>query len=224
MLELEKAEQPYHLLIAGDGIARDHLQRAAAATIPGKVSFVGHISDREELARLYASCDLFLHPNPEEPFGIAPLEAMASGLCLVAPNRGGLTAYANDDNAYLAEPTAEAFTQAITVACASDDLRRRKVQAARATAESLAWTTVTDSFLQLYDSLHRLGTDRPGMKAASPAFTSSAAQPAEASRLRLASSLARAGFLAYVSAHRFLGLTSLRKGRHPTELKGMQTS
>ncbi len=64
--------------------------------------FYGHVGARETLARLYASCDVFVHPNPREPFGIGPLEAMASGVPLVAPAAGGLLSYANDTNAWLA--------------------------------------------------------------------------------------------------------------------------
>jgi glycosyltransferase involved in cell wall biosynthesis len=32
------------------------------------------------LVRLYADCDAFIHPNPREPFGIPPLEAMATAV------------------------------------------------------------------------------------------------------------------------------------------------
>ena len=49
------------------------------------------------LADLFTDGDLFVHPNPREPFGIAPLEAMAAGLPVVAPDRGGVTSYANAD-------------------------------------------------------------------------------------------------------------------------------
>ena len=63
--------------------------------------FCGHV-DARALARLYASCDVFVHPNPREPFGIGPLEAMASGVPLVLPAAGGVLSYANADNAWLA--------------------------------------------------------------------------------------------------------------------------
>jgi alpha-1,6-mannosyltransferase len=52
---------------------------------------LGYIADRELLADILANCDVFLHPNPHEPFGIAPLEAMASRLALVAPDSGGVS-------------------------------------------------------------------------------------------------------------------------------------
>lgn len=39
------------------------------------ITFLGHIADRETLADHYAEADVFLHANPREPIGIAPLEA-----------------------------------------------------------------------------------------------------------------------------------------------------
>ncbi|MGO8818171.1 MAG: glycosyltransferase [Terriglobia bacterium] len=39
------------------------------------------------MAELLANSDAFIHPNPHEPFGITPLEAMCSELPVVAPSR-----------------------------------------------------------------------------------------------------------------------------------------
>ncbi len=69
----------YRLILVGDGIQRELLEQLTSRQAPGRVHFFGHLTDRERLAEVYASCDLFVHPNPREPFGIAPLEAMASG-------------------------------------------------------------------------------------------------------------------------------------------------
>ena len=61
---------------------------------------LGHL-DKELLADYYANADVFVHPNPKEPFGIAPLEAMASGVPVVAPNSGGILSYATDENIWM---------------------------------------------------------------------------------------------------------------------------
>jgi glycosyltransferase involved in cell wall biosynthesis len=81
----------YRLILVGEGIQRELLEQLTTRRAPGRVYFLDHITDRERLAQVYASCDLFVHPNPREPFGIAPLEALASGLPLVAANSGGIT-------------------------------------------------------------------------------------------------------------------------------------
>ncbi len=75
--------------------------------------YLDHERRRDRLATLFANVDAFLHPNPREPFGIAPLEAMAAGTPLVAPNSGGVTAYAHAGNAWLSEPTGEGFARSI---------------------------------------------------------------------------------------------------------------
>jgi len=91
------AKNKYRLLVAGDGIERTRWEEFCKKRVPGRALFLGHIKDRSEYADLLANADAFVHPNPDEPFGIAPLEAMASGLPLVAPNRGGVTSYASLD-------------------------------------------------------------------------------------------------------------------------------
>ena len=224
LAELERAGQPFRLIFAGDGIARESLRRDAQARFADKVVFLGHISDREELARLYASCDFFVHPNPAEPFGIAPLEAMASGLPVVAPNRGGITSYANEGCAYLADPTPEAFARAILMALRFDVETACRAKAARAVAEAFAWPKVTERYLDLYDALYRVGTGCQPMEAASPAFVSSIPAAARAARLHCASRFVQAIFAVYVQAHRVVNLLNpCSRNQHQTELKGAQS-
>jgi glycosyltransferase involved in cell wall biosynthesis len=142
------------LIIAGDGPSAGALRQEAGRRVPGRVLFYGHVGARETLARLYASCDVFVHPNPREPFGIGPLEAMASGVPLVAPAAGGLLSYANDTNAWLAEPTGEAFARAVRVACQAGPERDARLTRARETAAGYTWPNVTRTIFELYDRLH----------------------------------------------------------------------
>jgi phosphatidylinositol alpha 1,6-mannosyltransferase len=97
---------------------------------------------------------VFVHPNPREPFGIGPLEAMASGVPLVAPDAGGLLSYANDTNAWLAEPTGEAFAGAVRGACRPGAERDARLTRARETAAGYTWPNVTRTIFELYDRLH----------------------------------------------------------------------
>jgi alpha-1,6-mannosyltransferase len=223
MRELDKSAQRFHLVLAGDGIERQKLARAAEKHIPGMITFLGHQSDRDELARLYASSDFFVHPNPGEPFGIAPLEAMASGLPLVAPDRGGITSYANESNAYLSAPTPDSFACSILTARRMREETAQKAQTARKTAEGFAWPKVTESFLRLYEELHRLGIGRQPSRSAA-AFASSEAGDLRAACLDSASKLAQKGFRFYVRSHQLLKAVSLsRNNPFQPELKDMQT-
>lgn len=149
------SDREWRLVIAGDGIGRDQFLSECTRRLAGRVSWLGHIRDRNELAEVYANCDVFLHPNPCEPFGIAPLEAMASGLPVVAPNRGGVLSYADSSNAWVVPPSANAFAQAVQDVVFDRTLRERRVSKALATAESFRWETVANSFLDLYEDLLR---------------------------------------------------------------------
>lgn len=71
------------LWIVGGGQDEKRLKRKAGSTI----HFVGRVGN-ELLPKLYADCRALLFPG-EEDFGIAPLEAMASGRPVIALGRGG---------------------------------------------------------------------------------------------------------------------------------------
>jgi alpha-1,6-mannosyltransferase len=150
---LERLADSFILVVAGDGPLAGALENEAKIRAPGRVRLLGHIGDRAKLIRLYADCDAFIHPNPREPFGIAPLEAMAAGLPLVAPNAGGVLSYADETNAWLAEPNGESFAAAARAVFDDPATRKDKLARARWTAQQFQWRVVADSFFQLYDEL-----------------------------------------------------------------------
>lgn len=148
------ADENFRLIVAGAGPLADWMESETNRRAPGKVLSLGHVQDRQALINLYANCDAFVHPNPREPFGIAPLEAMAAGLPLVAPNSGGVLSYANDTNAWLAKANADAFAAAVKSVFADASVRKDKLARARWTAEQYSWSEVADRFFALYDELH----------------------------------------------------------------------
>ncbi len=143
----------YLLVIAGAGIELEPLRNRCARENLRHISFLGHIGDRDALADLYANADIFVHPNPNEPFGIAPLEAMASGLAVIAPDSGGVVSYADAGNAWPARPCAEDFAAAARLIRSDPAARKAKAVAARETAEAFRWPRVTSTFLRLYRDL-----------------------------------------------------------------------
>ncbi len=147
------------LLIAGGGPTADKLRDEAEKKMPGKIQMIGHITEKSRLADLFANCDAFIHPNPREPFGITPLEAMASGLPVVAPNSGGLLSYANETNAWLAEPSGEAFATELQSVFSDLELRERRIAAGVATAKQYDWDRSTDCLFGLYDQMFEIFTE-----------------------------------------------------------------
>ncbi len=146
----------FRLAVAGSGMERERLEAEFARRGMRNVVFLGHVGDRDRLAGLFASADVFLHPNPREPFGIAPLEAMAAGLALVAPRSGGVISYADQSNSWLADPTGEAFAAAARSIRDNPPAATQKRIAARATAARHDWPHVTKRYLNLYRELNAL--------------------------------------------------------------------
>jgi glycosyltransferase involved in cell wall biosynthesis len=141
------------LLVAGSGPLEGWL-REQSQRLRGRLHLLGHLGSRADLARLLASVDVFVHPNPREPFGIGPLEAMGSGTPLVAPDAGGVLEYADSNCAWLAKPEGEAFAAAVLEVLSNPLGVRAKVESARLVAECYNWRKVTDQFFDTYEALH----------------------------------------------------------------------
>lgn len=152
MKELSNDDRDYRLLIAGAGPQAERLDEEAERMFPGKMIQLGHL-DKETLSNYYANADVFVHPNPKEPFGIAPLEAMASGVPTVAPNGGGILSYATNENAWLVEPTGEAFAAAVREVIENEKLRNSKIAKALETARANTREASTDRLFTTYDKL-----------------------------------------------------------------------
>jgi glycosyltransferase involved in cell wall biosynthesis len=143
----------FRLLVAGAGPQADWLAKEAEKLAPSRVKMLGHLTDKEKLANLYANCDVFIHPNPKEPFGIAPLEAMASGAPVVAPDSGGILTYATQENTWLVENDAKTFAAAIQDIFVDKEKTKVKTEKALAVAREYTWEVSTDRLFALYDKL-----------------------------------------------------------------------
>lgn len=169
---IARLPEEYALVIAGEGPQRAWLMEQASRLSPGRIQLKSHFRDRDEFAQELADADVFVHPNPREPFGITPLEAMACGVPLIAPRAGGVLSYANSANAWLCEPTADEFADAVKSVFADDVERERKVAAARLTAASFDWHLIAARYFDLIDALHARGfrIERPPLGAALDAW------------------------------------------------------
>lgn len=143
----------FRLLVAGAGPEQEKLQAECEEAAPGKTRMLGHVNDADQLADLFANCDAFIHPNPREPFGITPLEAMASGLPVAAPDSGGILSYANDANAWLCKTDPTSFASALDDLFSNDARRNAKIQNALETARKYDWATSVIDLYRSYDEM-----------------------------------------------------------------------
>jgi len=109
----------------------------------------------EDLAAHYASADVFLFPSTTETFGNVTLEAMASGLAIVAYDYAAAQQHLRHGVSGMLAPTGDAaeFIR-MAVALARDrDLRSRLRQESRLAAEAITWERAFD---ELERALHRI--------------------------------------------------------------------
>jgi len=134
------------LVVVGDGPSRP----ALAEQLPGAV-FLGRRTG-DELARIFASLDVFAHTGPFETFCQTVQEAMASGVPVVAPAAGGPLDLVADGRTGLLFPAGDrdALRDAVA-ALAADPARRASYgTAARATVEGRTWAAVGDQLIGHY--------------------------------------------------------------------------
>lgn len=137
------------LALVGDGPARRDLEQEYANT---RAFFAGALHG-EELAAAFASADAFLFPSTTETLGIAMIEALASGLPVLAA-RSGATGEVVDEGetGLLYDPDSDAALVAAVRKIVSDDgLRARMGRNARAAAERRDWGSATRTLRGYYE-------------------------------------------------------------------------
>lgn len=130
------------LVVVGDGPARNEMR----ARCPDAV-YAG-MRTGEDLAAHYASGDLFLFPSLTETFGNVTVEAMASGLAVIAYDYAAAAEniISGDNGVLVPFDDAAAFTRE-AAALAADLPRMRELgRKARNTAEQIAWERVIGRF------------------------------------------------------------------------------
>lgn len=132
------------LRLGGDGEQTPALRQLAG---PG-VEFVGPL-DRAGVQGLLAGARVAVVPSRLEPFGIVAVEAMAAGRGVVWSTEGGL-ADATGGLGRGVDPTDESALATAMLAAHREPVLPER---ARAHAETLAWSRITERYLQVYESV-----------------------------------------------------------------------
>lgn len=146
------------LAIVGDGPARASLESLFAGT---PTRFLGFLRG-EELATAFASADVFVMPSMTETLGFVVLEAMSSGLPVVAAPGGGIPDLVREgETGHLADPQdAEKFARRIRETLVSDARRAELAANARRFAEGCDWVAETRALVEEYGQTSRRVRDR----------------------------------------------------------------
>ncbi|MFJ2844696.1 glycosyltransferase family 4 protein [Streptomyces griseofuscus] len=134
------------LVVVGDGPSHAHLTEA----LPGAV-FLGRRTG-DDLARIFASLDVFAHTGPFETFCQTVQEAMASGVPVVAPAVGGPLDLVDHGRTGLLVPPRDAEAVQGAVRSLAEDPARRIAfgAAARTLVEGRTWAAVGDRLIGHY--------------------------------------------------------------------------
>ena len=126
-----------HLVVAGGGPDEDALRRAASPD----VTFLGVLDHKYALPQLYASADAFAFASLTETLGLVVLEAMASGLPVIATPAGGVADHLRDGENGLAFAAGNAteMAHAVVRLVMNSTLRDELARGARRTAAALDW-------------------------------------------------------------------------------------
>ena len=143
---IENISSKHKVLIVGEGPERFNLEKH----LPNAI-FTGFLKGND-LARAYASSDIFFNPSQTETFGNVTLEAMASGLpCVCANATGSRSLIVDGENGYLIDPDnivlyAKALTKII------DNPQKRKLMGRKSYEKSLYydWDTIFNNMIENY--------------------------------------------------------------------------
>ncbi|MBC2905154.1 glycosyltransferase family 4 protein [Streptomyces cupreus] len=134
------------VVIVGDGPSRPNLEQALSGAV-----FLGRRTG-DDLARIFASLDVFAHTGPFETFCQTVQEAMASGVPVVAPAVGGPLDLVAHGHTGLLFPAgdADAVREAVRALQADPAMRTAYGTAARAMVEGRTWAAVGDQLIGHY--------------------------------------------------------------------------
>jgi glycosyltransferase involved in cell wall biosynthesis len=135
------------MVITGDGPQRKYMEKR----MPNAV-FTGKLLNHD-LQRMYASCDIFLFPSITETFGNVVLEAMASGLPVVAAAKGGPMGIVTEgETGYLVEPkNIDDFSKKISMLVDNPALLKKMSKNAEDYARSQKWEILCRDLFKSYE-------------------------------------------------------------------------
>jgi glycosyltransferase involved in cell wall biosynthesis/predicted metal-dependent phosphoesterase TrpH len=145
-LEARRRDPRLHLSLAGGGPEEELLR----ARLGEYATFLGWLSG-DALARAYASADVFLFASSTETFGQVVLEAQASGLPVVAVDRGGpASLIEHAETGLLAPPSVNGLADAVASLTGTPLLGERISRGALAAVRGRSWEAALDRLAAAY--------------------------------------------------------------------------
>jgi L-malate glycosyltransferase len=143
---------PSVLVMVGDGPDRGEAEdEARQLGVEHEVAFMGKL---ESVAPLLAGADLFLLPSQSESFGLSALEALASGVPVVASRTGGLPEVVRDGETGVLCPVGDVEAMAQAAVSILSDRARWEAMSTAAAADARERFAL-DAIVAQYEALYR---------------------------------------------------------------------
>lgn len=141
----------YHILFVGDGEKRSEYEKMVKEkNIEQRVHFLGMRSDVDQIMK---TCDAFVLSSHFEGFGLVAVEAMASGLPVIASNVTGLAEVVGDAGVLFNQGNAEELRESIINICENNKLKNEFVTKGKIQAEKYSINHFIAQHISLYQDL-----------------------------------------------------------------------
>ena len=142
------------ITIVGDGPERPELERMAQSLgVRDRIHFEGTVTN-EKLAELYRRCLGVVFAAFKEPFGIAPLEALAYGRPLIAAGEGGYTEILEDACCLRTAARPDQLAQSMQYLLDHPQEAVRMGQSGHEIAKRYSWDDTAESLLAIIEKEH----------------------------------------------------------------------
>lgn len=158
LIPLLEEKQDAHLAIVGDGPYREQLEKNFSHL--NNVTFTGFLHG-EELAKAYASSDAFMFPSTTETLGLVILEAMASGLPVIAAESGPTNEQVEDGSTGLLYRSGNnSNLSEVVTRLQEEDLLEKMSQKAYSHSRAFGWQGPAQQLLDIYESVLDLNQEQ----------------------------------------------------------------
>jgi glycosyltransferase involved in cell wall biosynthesis len=133
---------------------KENLEKTAKQSeARGRITFAGAV-EREKMSQYYQKADVFVLPSLNEGMSNSLLEAMASGLAIVATDTGGTKELVNSENGVIIEKSsAGSIKEALDKLYKNKDLLQSMKLASRQKAEKMNWQNMAEGYIKIYQEI-----------------------------------------------------------------------
>ena len=142
------------LIVIGNGVESFRLQKQAHDLgVESRVKFLGFVS-HEDIPKYLSICDIFIRPSRSEGFGNSFIEAMASGLPVIATPVGGIPDFLDDKitGVFCSPDNPHSIVQSVKLILDDNVLRRNIIRGAyHRVTERYTWSNIAQKMKDVFD-------------------------------------------------------------------------